>query len=219
MKPILWILGIYLLSCLSILAESSDNQGIAQDQALDSLFEELSASKAVVSDFVEWRHNALRRVPSRFSGIMRWDEVLGLSLEYKEPRSQVILIREDAVWQKRAGRPPQAMSGSAESDLLRATLLQVFTFEREQWERHFDWQFSGDVSSAWEMTLNPSTEIQGAGLFQSITIRGNGLLVKHLTIHRDHRSRIEIEIHHSKSLNGWDAEELRDAFFKEADAP
>ncbi len=203
-----------LLGCLgtaSLLAEEPDSAW-----NLEALLESLSSAAAVESEFRESRHRGFRRVPADFRGTMRWDAELGLSLSYSEPRTQVMLIRSDAVFQSQRGGSPRRMPSSEESDFLRAILLDVFRFDRTVWEASFDIVAEFD-EARWSIQLNPLESSEVAAMVERIEVSGEADAVDKLEIWRDERSRVEIEIRDSRTVEQWSADVLQEAFFRETE--
>lgn len=213
-------LVIRVLLCACLLVWSGAVSLSAEEERspwdLDALLQSLSSASAVESEFRESRHRGFRRVPADFRGTMRWDAELGLSLSYSEPRTQVMLIRSDAVFQSQRGRSPRRMPSSEESDFLRAILLDVFRFDRAVWEASFDIVAEFD-EDRWSILLNPLEDSEVAGMVERIEISGEADAVRQLEIWRDERSRVEIEIRDSRTVEQWPESVLREAFFRETE--
>jgi hypothetical protein len=187
---------------------------VTKSADLDALLESLSSSSAVESDFSESRHRGFRRVASDFRGIMRWDRELGLSLSYTEPRTQVMLIRPDGVFQSRGGQSPRPMPSSAEGDFLRSVFLDVFSFNRDVWQISFAIRADFDNEDGWEIQLQPLADSSVVGMVERIEISGTGDELRHLEIWRDERSRIVIEMRDARTVEKWSESVLQEAFFR-----
>lgn len=192
-------------------------EGDSRKWDLDTLLERLSSASAVESEFSESRHRGFRRVPADFRGTLRWDADLGLSLSYAEPRTQVLLIRSNAVLQSQRGRAPRRMAASDQADFLRSILLDIFRFDRAVWEGSFDIVHRFDDQVGWLIVLSPLEDSAVAGMVERIEVSGEADRVKRLEIWRDERSRMEIEIRESRVVEEWADEVLRDAFFREGE--
>lgn len=209
MKSIGWL--VCFLIAFAGLSEGKDTA--KHDADLSALLEKLSANTAMESQFNESRHRGFRRVPADFIGTMRWDAKLGLSLSYSEPHSQVLLIRQDAVFQSRRGSPPRRMPASAEADFLRSIMLDVFHFDAEVWAENFSIEDNFDDNGQWVLELSPLEGSEVRELVHRIQVSGNADKVRRIEIWRDERSRLEIEITSASPVEEWDEPVLREAFF------
>ncbi len=203
--------AICILLSLPMAGATADKE----PRGLESLLGALQEKQRVEAVFSEQRHNPVRRVPSRFSGVLRHDHSHGLSLAYESPRESVILIRGDGVWRKRPGRGPEAMPASGQSDFLSTALPAIFAFDLPRWKEAFDVTFEATAEDAWTIELTPRSEPGSEDLVRLIELDGSGFELERIHIRRPNRSRIEIYIESIYHPETWDSATLREAFFTE----
>ncbi|MCC5806216.1 MAG: hypothetical protein JJU00_07795 [Opitutales bacterium] len=203
--------AIFILLCLPTAGTTAEEE----PRGLEALLCALGNERRVEAAFTEQRHNPVRRVPTRFSGILRHDRSHGLSLAYESPRESVILIRGDGVWRKRPGRTPEALPASGESDFLSTALPAIFAFDLPRWEESFNVSFETQDEGSWTIDLAPRPDVPSDNLLRSIELYGEGLDLRRIHIRRPNRSRIEIHIEATRYPESWEAATMREAFFTE----
>jgi hypothetical protein len=185
----------------------------AVDTALAERLAAMRQVERIEAAFSERRHHPLRRVPSRFSGVLRHDSALGISLSYTHPREQVISLEADGLWRTRPDEAPARLPASEEGDALRLALLALFTFDADVWGESFAIELAeSGKEGAWLIDLRPHAGTPVDALISSLVLQGNDATLEHMEIRRPNRSRIEITITDPRSPEAWPPEVRAAAF-------
>ncbi len=189
----------------------------AEPPPIESIAARLQANAAVRATFAETRVQPFRREPQRLVGEMRFDPQLGLSLHYREPVEQILIVDETGVLMRDdRGRERAAPAKSAAASGTRP-LLQVLRFDlsalRETFALQWDSPAADAAAEAWQLTLIPRPEFADALNFTRLIVTGEADRVLALQWIHDARRRVEIIITDSESQVTFSAAE-RDAYFR-----
>ncbi|MCC5841625.1 MAG: hypothetical protein JJT96_16035 [Opitutales bacterium] len=199
-RLIVCLLAAFALCAVPLRADAET----AIDPALAELLAGMRASERIEAAFAERRHHPLRRVPSRFAGVLRRDPALGISLAYTQPREQVVSVLPDGLWRTRPDDSPARLPASEEGDALRFALLALFTFDAEKWKESFDIEFSEATGEGtWRIDLYPLAGQPAGSLISALVLQGSEQVLERMEIRRPNRSRIEIFITEPRSPEAW----------------
>ena len=193
MKPVRSLLAVLALSSAALGAtDSGDELAPGSIGAWAPLVGALAAKGPIRADFVERRYFPFRREPTSLKGILRISPQHGLSLQYTEPESSVLIADEGGlILRDREGHSREMPSVSRESGAITA-LLPIMRFDLPALFPRFIIH-ALRTGGAWKFEFTPRDR-EAAGSLGSIAVSGSGTEVSHLEFRRSASQRVEIDV-------------------------
>lgn len=182
------------------------------DAGMDAVLAELPVRSKIQAEFEEFRHSPARRLPGRFSGIMRWDAERGLSLEYQRPRQQWIALTPYGSWRRTPDGAFRPLPSGGDSEVWTRLLFDVFAGRLDLWQESLEVRMHAEGTLAMRIELMPVQGGELAGLFQSMQFEVLEQQIRAISVRRDQRNRIEIRILSVDPQPQWSVEEQAAVF-------
>ncbi len=174
------------------------------------LVDALASKGPIEASFTERRYFPFRREPTVLGGVLRISPERGLSLQYLQPETS-ILIADPAglILRDAKGRSREMPSESREAGAI-ASLLPIMRFDMPALLPRFVVRAErGD--SGWRFEFTPR-DPGVAGSLGTITVQGAGTDVRHLEFRRSASQRVEIDVGDTKAGAVFTAPELAKFF-------
>ncbi|HWA08918.1 MAG TPA: outer membrane lipoprotein carrier protein LolA [Opitutaceae bacterium] len=181
----------------------------ADDPAWRELAGGLRAQAAVTATFTENRWFPFRKVPTVLKGEVRVSAGHGLSLHYRDPQEQTVII-DDQGMLVRGPKGDNAPPAGAEAAAANSALLHVLRFDLRGLAETFD-LYGTRTDTAWRLALVPKDDALRRTLGR-IAIEGAGPAVRRIELRRSAVQRVEILIDPPQTSAVFSPEDLKRFF-------
>ena len=188
---------------------TSAHRVLADDPAWQELTGGLRALTAVTAEFTENRWFPFRKIPTVLKGESRVSAEHGLSLHYRNPQEQTIII-DDRGMLVRTTAGDSTPPANAQADAANSALLHVLRFDLRPLAETFE-IYGVRTGAAWQLALVSKDDSLRRTLGR-ISIEGEGTAVRRIELRRSAVQRVEILIAPPLVATAFPAEELRRFF-------
>ena len=182
-----------------------------EDADWQKLFENLPTTQSVEARFEEWRHSLLRDRPSYLKGILRFDEALGVSLNYVEPSTRTIIITDDSVSMRSSDGDTKTLPDNERYNWIPDLIGAIFSFDIDSWKAGFSLKEYSLEDNVWKAVIEPKLDT-GRDRIREVTLIGDDVYVTKMEMRMKGGKRVNISVE-SADKNITFSEEVKKSFF------
>lgn len=158
-----------------------------------ALFNSLPETQSVEASFEEWRYSLLRDRPSYLKGVLRFDQEIGVSLNYLEPSERTIIIDEKTVSMRNDSGETRTLPDDERYNWIPDLIGTIFSFDLDSWKGGFilkDYSVKGEN---WSAVIEPKQDT-GRDRIREVTMKGDNVYVTAMEMRMKGGKRVKIEV-------------------------
>lgn len=160
----------------------------------DALLAVLPQHERIEAQFTEVRTNPVRRRNSVLKGVMRFDQLRGVSMFYNEPFIRIVVISGDTIEIRNLNEHSRSLPADGDLAWVPELVGALFSFEATAWQKIFILHGFTKEEGKWTAILEPK-EVELRNRIQRATITGNSDYLTHveLLLRGGRRTEIRVE--------------------------